>query len=268
MSRHPVTVTETGDVRFLTTHPTLALVARTLCQSLGPGTERFGPTDIWLGAHRTRKVARTAGRRLIIVQTEQILDAEGNTIETKVSRGRIARMALGADLFVEWNPQNRPHYGLLPHLMPRRFLFGPYVFPSVPPPRKPGSGLVFIGAMTPRRRSVLETLPEPRRPSDRASVEEIDMLVSEGAAMLNIHSLPGTYTEVPRLLMACLAGKPLVSEPLGAPFDNADAYLTLDAARAERGLDAAALIAVHAGLSALARRYPVTEMLRCAHRHR
>ncbi|MBE9640920.1 hypothetical protein [Salipiger mangrovisoli] len=252
-----IEVLEVGEVRFLTTHRTLALVARTLSASLATVSERFGPTDIWLGAHRTRRVPRTAGRRLVVVQTEQILDAGGQTIETKLTRRRIARLALQADLFVEWNPQNRAFYGLLPRLLPRRFLFGPYVFPLGARKQAAGEGLVFVGNVTPERQAKLARLPDVRVLPMKAGIDEIDRSIAAGAAMLNLHSLPGAYTEVPRVLMAYLAGKPLVSEALAPPFAAGRSYLLPEAPRGPE-----ALAQAWQGLGAVAARYPITGMLR------
>lgn len=252
-----IEVLEVGNVRFLTTHRTLALVARTLSDSLASVSESFGPTDIWLGAHRARRVPRTAGRRLVVVQTEQILDAGGRQIETKMTRRRIARLALQADLFVEWNPHNRAFYGLLPLLLPRRFLFGPYVFPLSTPTQTPGAGLVFVGNITPERQPKLQRLPDVQALPMKADIAVIDRGIAAGAAMLNLHSLPGAYSEVPRVLMAYLAGKPLVSEPLAPPFEAGHSYLLPDAGRGPE-----ALAQAWQGLTAVAARYPITGMLR------
>lgn len=252
---------EVGELRFLTTHRTLALVARTLSGSLATLSESFGPTDIWLGAHRARRIPRSRGRRLVVVQTEQILDADGRAIETKLTRRRIARLALQADLFVDWNPQNRPFYGLLPRLLPRRFLFGPYVFGPGPRAQSPGEGLVFVGNLNAERQAKLAQIRDVRALPMKAGIDEIDQAIASGAAMLNLHSLPGAYTEVPRVLMAHLAGKPLVSEPLAAPFAAGESYLLPDAP-----LTAEALAQVWQGLNAVAARYPITEMLRAPRR--
>ena len=252
-----IEVLEVGDVRFLTTHPTLALVARTLSDSLASVSKSFGPVDIWLGAHRTPRVPRTSGRRLVVVQTEQILDVDGRQIDTRMTFRRIARLALRADLFVEWNPHNRAFYGVLPRLLPRRFLFGPYVFPSDTRTQTPGEGLSFVGHVTPERRAKLENFPDVRCLPTKSDIEEIDRTIAAGAAMLNLHAMPGTYSEVPRVLLAYLAGKPLVSEELAPPFSAGHSYLLPDAPRTPE-----ALAQVWQGLNTVAARYPITEMLR------
>ncbi|WP_226629821.1 hypothetical protein [Alloyangia pacifica] len=252
-----IEVLEVGDLRFLTTHRTLALVARTLSASLATVPESFSPTDIWLGAHRAHRVPKTRGRRLVVVQTEQILDARGQVIETKLTRRRIARLALRADLFVDWNPQNRAFYGLLPRLAPRRFLFGPYVFGTGARAQTPGEGLIFVGNLNAERQAKLGRLAQVRALSMKAGLEEIDVAIASGAAMLNLHSLPGAYTEVPRVLMAHLAGKPLVSEPLAPPFEAGESYMLPEAP-----LTAEGLAHVWQGLNAVAARYPIAEMLR------
>lgn len=95
----------------------------------------------------------------------------------------------------------------------------------------------------------------------KAGIDEIDQAIASSAEMLNLHSLPGAYTEVPRVLMAHLAGKPLVSEPLAAPFAAGESYLLPDAP-----LTAEALAQVWQGLNAVVARYPITEMLRTPRR--
>lgn len=256
-----VTVTTQGRIRFLSTHPTLDRVARTLAQSAARSAMHFPETDIWIGSHRSKCVPRTPGRRLIILQTEQILDADGRQIWQKMSRRRILRQALGADLYVEWNLVNRPFYGPMPRLMPNRFLFGPYVFPDAPPERVPGQGCVFVGSLNARRREVLAAHPGIRIPPADATLPQIDQAISEAAALCNTHSLPGAYTEVPRVLMAVLAGKPLVSEALSAPFEP-PAYLPLGTP-----LDSAATLdASFEALCRVGRRYPLSAALAKAHR--
>jgi len=248
----PITVTSHGDVRFLSTHPTLEKVARTLAQSLALGTSDLPPTDIWIGAHRTRRVPRTPGRRLVVLQTEQILDAKGNQIWKKMTRKRILRQAIAADLFVEWNLINRPFYGWMPWLMPKSFLFGPYVFPDTAPARAPGKGAVFVGALNDRRSAVLSDHAEIDVMPLNTPLPEIDMAIAQAAALCNVHSLPGAYTEVPRVLMAVLAGKPLLSEDLSPPFAP-PAYLPLDSAlddtRLDNSFDALCQAAQHYRLS-------------------
>ncbi len=256
----PITVTEHGAVQFLSTHPTLDRVARTLVQSLAAGDSPCDPTDIWIGAHRTSRVPRTRGRRLVILQTEQILAHDGSQIWHKMTRKRILRQALSADLFVEWNPINRPFYGIMPRLLQNRFLFGPYVFPDRVPQRDPGEGSLFVGAFNARRTDVLARHPETEVLPLDAPLTEIDAAIARSAALCNIHSLPGTYTEVPRVLMAVLAGKPLVSEPLSAPFE-APAYLPLGAP-----LDSTSLDQSFDTLTDVARRFPLSKVIAKAHR--
>ena len=45
---------------------------------------------------------------------------------------------------------------------------------------------------------------------------------------MNIHFQQGVYSEYPRFLKACLAGKPFISEPMGDPLVEGVHYLPLD----------------------------------------
>ena len=50
--------------------------------------------------------------------------------------------------------------------------------------------------------------------------------LDKAAAVVNVHFEHGVYTEVPRLLSAYLAGKPVISEELDSPFIEGQHYLT------------------------------------------
>ena len=45
--------------------------------------------------------------------------------------------------------------------------------------------------------------------------EDLQKIVAQAAGILNLHYVDGRYSEMPRLLSACLAGKAVMSEPLG-----------------------------------------------------
>lgn len=243
---------EHGPLRFLSNHQTLMQVAANLRRSLPEDLPPLPETDIWVGAHRFGRTTRTPGRKLIVLQTEQVKYLHGHKINRKLRLSKLLRIMLHADLVVDWSPAQRSVYGLLPRLMPRRFLFGPYVFPTVCPPRSGGEGIVSHGAIDERRARIVARHPEIDL---RHNVSHSDAMkeIAGAAAVANLHRLEGVYTEVPRMLMALQSGKPVVSEPLAPPFD--EAYLPLGATLDPQTLDAA-----YASLCDVARAYPIMAM--------
>lgn len=246
-----------GNLRFVSPHPVLSEVARDLARCVTSDDALALPVDIWMGAHKRWPFERETGRRVLAIQAEQIFDADGRDMWRRIRRKHLLGMARRADLMLDLSVHNCPAYGIWPRLFPRRFLFGPHVFPSAPPARRPGEGVVFYGTANDRRAALLAERPAiralPRDTFGAALARE----VAAAAAVANLHFSDGRYTEVPRLLSAYLAGKPLISENLAAPFEPGQHYVPLDAPLHDAALDRA-----FEGLTRLAAAYRFEDVLR------
>lgn len=204
-------------------------------------TEPVGlDVELRIGIHLPRRVAANApkGRRslLIGVQTEHLLDTTGQPMRQAHYADKVLSHLARYDVILDLSEANRPIYADLPDDLRARIHFGPHIYPSAMPllSMHPGKPLLFFGTSSPRRAKKIAALREAG-----VAVEEVrkrtfgDALRTQmgaGSAVLNLHFDEGIYTEAPRILKAVLAGLPVVSEPLAAPFQADVHYLSLDSA--------------------------------------
>lgn len=197
--------------------------------------------DIYVGVHTIRQVAPT-GRPMIGIQTEQILDSSGHRMWRAPNRRRRSSFAETYDILLDLGADNGQAYDFLPEDLRRKVRFGPHIFPDTElAPAYLDAPPLFFGSLNDRRRQMLDQL-KATRPVEVARHgtfgRGLDALLASHGAVLNLHYQDGEYSEFPRFLKACLAGKPFLSEPLSRPLLAGEHYLSptdpLDAARAER----------------------------------
>jgi hypothetical protein len=156
------------------------------------------------------------GRLRIGIQTEQIFDKTRKRMWRAPKREDREAFVRAYDVILDLSPDNRYAYRFLPVDLRRKIRFGPHIFPdhdltgicvAAPP--------LFVGWLNDRRRAVLDRLREDR-PIDTLSRKvfgaELDQQLARQGAILNIHFQDGVYSEYPRFLKACLAGKLVLSE--------------------------------------------------------
>jgi hypothetical protein len=226
------------NVTFHFVHRVLEDFARDLASGLL--TPLSEPVDVFVGVDRIPRPPDT-GRLRIGIQTEQMLDQTGKRMWNVPKRGIRHALVTRYDSILDLSPDNRPAYRFLPVELRQKIRFGPRVFPDqelvadfvdAPP--------LFVGWKNERRRAILARLRSERPivtlQTKLFGAELARKLAGQGA-MLNVHFGEGVYTEVPRFLKACLAGKPVLSEPLGKPLIEGTHYLPLDAVLTEEAVE-------------------------------
>ncbi|MBN8632519.1 MAG: hypothetical protein J0L76_16900, partial [Rhodobacterales bacterium] len=166
------------------------------------------------------------------LQTEHILDRDGNRMWRFVKRRQRRVFAQSYDALLDLSPDNATAYDFLEADLRQKIQFGPHIFPDddiehefvdAPP--------LFFGSLNDRRRGILDRLKSVR-PLEIASHGTfgagLDKLLAAHGSVLNIHYQEAEYAEYPRFLKAYLAGKPFISEPLSAPLVAGLHYLELN----------------------------------------
>ncbi len=213
---------------FLYGHRVLRDFARDLSHCLTAPLSQ--EVDIYVGVHAVRQLS-PSGRPSIGIQTEQILDRNGQRMWRVPNRRRRRHFAETYDALLDLSPDNGPAYDFLPPELRRKVHVGPHIFPDTDlVPAHLDAPPLFFGSLNDRRRQILDQL-KTARPVEVARHgtfgRGLDKLLATHGAVLNIHYQEGEYSEFPRFLKACLAGKPFLSEPLSAPLQAGVHYLGL-----------------------------------------
>jgi len=208
-----------GSLTVLSSHPVLDQFARDLVAGLRIENIPKGKVTVYVGLHRKFGIHIFRSGKRLAIQTEQYFDADGKKMWRRMKRWRTLKAALVNHRILELSPANKPHYDFLPTFLRRRVDFGPYIFPCSKPDFRPGDNdaFLFFGEINGRRRALLsDRLGVPVEIAPHGTFgEDLQKIVAQAAGILNLHYVDGRYSEMPRLLSACLAGKAVMSEPLG-----------------------------------------------------
>ncbi|KTG17387.1 MULTISPECIES: hypothetical protein [unclassified Guyparkeria] len=204
--------------------------------------EQFSPRHervvVFCGTHKGFGLNWLRRGYKIALQTEQMYDQTGKPLwgQSKKRARRLAFAARAADLVLDLSASNRRFYEEhCPRALAEgKVRFGPYLFPSHPLPFDPDGdqSVAFFGSVGEGRRSgVIERIDAfPVRMLESGTFfDDLYRQVRACAAVLNVHFEDGVYTEAPRLLTSLYSGKPLVSEPLAAPFVAGEHYIPIEA---------------------------------------
>lgn len=254
-----------GQLTFVARHPVLSDIARTMAgYDLPAGLTSAAPIIIYVGSHRFSNRILPRGLK-IGIQTEHFLDDHGRALWWKARRWRLLRQVLKFDMLVDLSAANAPVYQFLPGFLARKVVFGPYIFPDQLPDFTPGgeSGdapVAFFGALNPHRQARLEAIGQSLRVQvlpEGCFGPDLHRHLAPAKAVLNLHFADGKYTEYPRLLSALLAGKALISDPLGRGLQRGVHYLD-----PTDPVDDDALRHVHANAVRFASRWRFSDLLR------
>lgn len=222
---------EADGLTLVATHPVLQDVAHDLLRSWGAAGALARPVVLHVGAHRSERLPDLEGALQIGIQTEQMYDEGGHKLWKAFGKARLSRMVQQFDIVLDLSGANAPAYDLLPPEERAKIRFGPWIFPTdPPPPRVPGHGLLFVGAVNDRRALALAALGDLAvRVPDGTFGPAVAAALEEAGGLLNLHYEDGVYSEYPRLLKAVLAGRAVWSERLAAPLVEGVHYFALDA---------------------------------------
>jgi hypothetical protein len=186
--------------------------------------------DIYVGVHAFDKPLVT-DRLLLGIQTEQFLDRAGQVMWRMPRERTRRRYATNYNVLLDLSPDNAPAYDFLSSELKAKLRFGPHVFPKTPPESDVQSqSVLFFGSTNERRKTVLADLQSHRQVEVApfgTYGEQLDALIAQHGAVLNIHYQAGEYSEYPRFLKAYLRGKPMMSEPLSPPLLSGKHYFGL-----------------------------------------
>lgn len=229
---------QAGSLTFLSRHVVLDHLAWEIMRGLPGGfTTQHERVVVFCGTHKGFGLRWLRRGYKIALQTEQMYDETGKPLwgQSKKRARRLAFAARAADLVLDLSAANRRFYEehCPAALAQGKIRFGPWIFPSRPFPFDPGSeeSVVFFGSLgRGRRASVIEDIDgfPVRMLEAGAFFGDLYRQVKPYSAVLNVHFEEGVYTEAPRLLTSLYCGKPLVSEPLGAPFVAGKHYVPID----------------------------------------
>ncbi len=229
---------QAGSLTFLSRHVVLDHLAWEIMRGLPKDfATRHERVLVFCGVHKGFGLHWLRSGYKVALQTEQMYDETGKPLwgQSNKRARRLAFAARTADLVLDLSAANRRFY--LEHcpgaLARGKIRFGPWIFPSRPLPFDPGGeeSVAFFGSLgRGRRESVIERLDAfPVRMQESGTFfGELYGQVKSCSAVLNVHFEEGVYTEAPRLLTSLYCGKPLVSEPLGAPFVAGKHYVPID----------------------------------------
>ncbi len=239
--RRPVRKFTSGDICFLYRHPILEQFARDLENGLFDATAFPVKIRVFCGIHFDFKTHWQSDDLKIAIQTEQLLDSDGNALFGQEKPGidrNILKAISHADVVLDLSVYNKPYYEKKFGIEAAdRVVFGPHVFPWKKVEfSNEGEGFLFFGHVNDRRREKLDvTQPGNVRilPKNHFG-RKLEREIRKSKAVVNIHVADGVYTECPRLLTTYLQGKPVISERLDhlwvagedyVPFESMDADL-------------------------------------------
>lgn len=207
-----------ANLTVLSDHRVLNQVARDLVAGLQENDLPKRSITIFVGLHRRFGFNLIRSGTKIALQTEHYFDADGRKMWRRAKRSREIINILFCDYVLDLSPCNREHYAKLPNFLRKKIIFGPHIFPSVKPKFSPGNNGIFIffGEMNDRRKSLISAQPPGRVKSLSSPTfgDDLSREINDAAGILNLHYAEGRYTEIPRLLAACLSGKVVMSEVL------------------------------------------------------
>lgn len=225
-------------ITFLSRHVMLDHLAWEILRGLPEGVAtQHRRVVVFCGIHKGFGLRWARRGYKVALQTEQMYDETGKSLwGQSAKRGRrVALAARMADLVLDLSAANRPFYE--EHcpvaLAEGKIRFGPYIFPSRPLPFVFGvdESVAFFGSLGGgRRANVIKRIGafRVRMLEPGTFFGDLYQQVGKCSAVLNVHFEGGVYTEAPRLLTSLYCGKPLVSEPLGAPFVSGEHYVPID----------------------------------------
>ena len=220
-----------GRLTVLSCHPVLDQVARDLVAGLRVDSLPDTRITVYVGLHRKFGIHRFRLGKRVAIQTEHYFDADGRKMWRKMKRWRTLIAAILNHRIMDLSASNHPHYDFLPAILRQRVSFGPEIFPCAPPEFRPGTdgSFLFFGEINERRRLLIMAQPsgmvDVARPGTFS--DDLQHLMARASGILNLHYAEGRYSEMPRLLAACLAGKVIMSEPLGDELVQGRDYLAL-----------------------------------------
>jgi len=227
---------------FFSRHPILHEMVKDICAGLhGEEFKKRRLVFVFCGAHKKFALASVLWGTKLFIQTEQLCTEDGDALwgskKTNVVKN-IKENIRQSDVFLDINFNNQPFYKSIDinRLDKSKVYFGPYIFPRqiVDYKKEANNSVCFFGSLNNRRKKLteefcaksglhVEIVPE------KTYGANLKKIVSESAAVLNIHYENGVYTESPRLLTVYLHGKVLISEKIGKPFQENVHYIGLEA---------------------------------------
>lgn len=221
-------VTQVGDVRFYAKHQVL----RELMLLISQNEEFFvhRRINVFIGIHHWIADLMPKNAFNIGIQTEQFFDENGLKLWGSLPDSYLKAACLKFDVILDFTELNKLAYQNFDKY--NRVVFGPYIFPKnkISYSNEKSSEICFVGALNNRREKIISALltQYPIKIIENEFGEQLNQSVSQSAAILNIHFQNGIYTEWPRILLAYINGKVVISEDLGRPLIMGKHYCALD----------------------------------------
>lgn len=220
-------VAQINGVRFYAKHQVLRELILLISQQAElPVQQRI---NIFIGIHHWIANELPNNALNIGIQTEQFFDAHGLKLWGSLPESQLKAACLKFDVILDFSEFNKPAYKNFDKY--DRVVFGPYIFPSkkVIPKTDNLSEVHFVGALNERRQKIISDVSKlyAIKVIKNEFGEKLNKTLSDSSAILNIHFQNGVYTEWPRILLAYVNGKILISEELGYPLISGRHYYPL-----------------------------------------
>jgi hypothetical protein len=221
-------VTQIGDVRFYAKHQVLRELILLISQNAELLVHRR--INVFMGIHHWTTDSMPNNALNIGIQTEQFFDENGLKLWGSIPDSYLKAACLKFDVILDFSELNKSAYQNFDQY--NRVVFGPYIFPKkkISPSNIKASEICFVGALNDRREKIIFSLSNkyPIKLIVNEFGKQLNQSVSQSAAILNIHFQNGVYAEWPRILLAYINGKVVVSEDLGRPLIVGKHYCALD----------------------------------------
>lgn len=226
-----------GNLFVFAKHPILVDVSKLLVNGLDLDEmlKISSRVNIFVGVHQFDKEDLSSFQGLNIgVQTEHFFDEDGKKLWGVNIFYQTIRALSALDCLIDFSHANRKAYARLPNfLIKSKIIFGPYIFPkkNVFVSDDENDDLVFIGAINQRRSDALEGIEHMGHPINRVQGVHGDdalSLIAKSKALIKLHFEDGVYSEWPRILMAYLSGKIIISEKLSSDLIPGRHYIEID----------------------------------------
>lgn len=173
--------------------------------------------NVFVGIHEFQKFPFDTEATNIGIQTEHYFDFNGRPMWMAKNASKLINGLINLDVILDLSEANNYLYKtLFSYIRKPKITFGPYIFPSeeILENSTNNKNYIFVGSLNDRRTRILKELNGITITTDSHS-EKLKAIIDQSAGVINVHYSDGIYTEWPRLLLAYLSGKAVISEQLG-----------------------------------------------------
>ncbi|MBL1406181.1 MAG: hypothetical protein COC00_009370 [Rhizobiales bacterium] len=231
-------IADYGMLKFISKHAGLNQLSYDIAQGMESLTLSH-KVNVFCGIHKKQGINWFRPGFKLGIQTEQLLDPEGNEVAPGSKRDNYKKNIIYAlkksHVILDINASNHKFYQSLENWseIKNKIVFGPKIFPNfeVKFLEPTNDKFMFFGSIANSRRGpVIEELRKKASIDIESNLfgKQLHDCASAYKAIINVHYFDTIYSEAPRILTSYLSGKPTISETLCPIFENGKHYIHIN----------------------------------------